>query len=95
MEYLVNGKRFTLSYIELREKYFMFIKMSDKEFLNNLPSAAHFACIVGWLKELPNDAVIGDQGIVHEIIHLIHIPNSNTRNLKEIRKQFKQLLKLD
>ena len=67
--------------------------MTDEEFLNNLPSAAHLACFIGWMKELSLNELVGDQGIVHELIHLM----DNTREIRElpkIRKQFESLLKL-
>lgn len=94
MEYLVDGHKFSLSYQELREKYHEFCIMSDEDFMKSLPAAAHFACIVSWLKELPNDCTIGDKGIVHELIHLMHIPEGNTVTLQQIRELFKKNLEL-
>lgn len=95
IEYVTDsGARYLLSYSELREKYFEFVKMTDAEFLANLPAAAHFACVVGWLKELGPAATIGDEGIVHELVHLMHIPETCGGNLKRIRRSFRDLLML-
>lgn len=94
MEYLVDGKRYVMSYQELREEYRRFCKMGNKEFLENLPAAAHLACIICFLKQIPTSVCLADTGIVHELLHLMHIPEGNTTSLKEVRKLFKKSLKL-
>lgn len=95
MEYLVADEKYLISYAQLKELYQEYCAISDEEFIKKLPEITHFACVVGWFKELPNDATIGDKGIVHELIHLMHIPAEPLVNLKEIRASFKLLLKLD
>lgn len=92
IDYLVGERKYGLSYAELRERYREFCAMSDEEFLRKLPRAAHFACIVGWLKELPADATIGDCGIVHELVHLM--TTGTTTPLANVRSQFALLLEL-
>ena len=89
-----RGGSYGISYSELKEQYYKFIKMDDDDFLANLAAAAHFACIVGWFKEIGIDATIGDTGIVHELIHLIHIPDDASTSLLDVRRQFKELLLL-
>lgn len=95
MDYLVDGKKFVLSYNELKQEYLKYIEMSDKEFIENLPGAAHLACIICYLKEIPTYICLSDKGVLHELIHLMHIPNENTTTLNEIRDVFKITLKLD
>lgn len=92
IDYVVEERRYGLSYSDLRQTYLEFCAMPDEEFLVTLPRAAHLACIIGWLKELPNDATIGDTGIVHEIIHLM--TTGTTTTLAEVRDKFKRLLEL-
>jgi hypothetical protein len=94
MEYVLDNRRYILSYQELKEEYDKFSGMSDEEFTQNLPAAAHLACVICFLKEVPTYICLSDIGIVHELIHLIHIPEGNTTSLKEIRKQFELWLKL-
>ncbi len=94
MRYIVEDSHYGFSYRELKEEYNRHIKMTDEQFLHNLPSAIHLACFISWVKELPNDATIGDKGIVHELAHLLHHGAGNVINLKEIRKSFKETLKL-
>lgn len=95
MDYIVDGKTFTVSYRELREQYHRFVQMPDEEFLRNVPAAAHLACIICYVKEVPGNVCLSDKGVVHELIHLLHIPDVNTSTLAEIRDVFKITLKLD
>lgn len=93
-EHSANPKKYILSYSELREQYRRFVDMTDEEFLRNLPSAIHFACFMGWFKELGAEATLSDKGIVHELAHLLDLEEYRP-NLHGIREQFKTLLKLD
>lgn len=88
-------RRYSIGYSELREQYHAFVRMTDAEFMAKLPSAAHFACVVCWFKEVGLDASVGDRGIVHMLIHLIEHGNTAPNEpLKEVRKLFNSLLKL-
>lgn len=94
MVYLVDDKKYGVSYSELREKYHEFINMPDAQFLKKINEALHFACFVSWFKELSLDQTLGDSGIVHELVHLIDIPDEPLVNLQEIRDKFKTMLVL-
>lgn len=94
MEYLVNGNKYNLSYSDLKEKYITFKNMSDQEFKENLPDAAHLACIICYLKEIPSYNCISDEGIIHELIHLMTCPNEPVVDLQEIRELFNKQLEL-
>lgn len=94
MIYKIANSEYHLSYSDLRELYLQYCGLSDMQFMAKLPEITHFACAVSYLKEIPLEHVVGDQGIVHELVHLMHIPDGNTRTLKEIRKLFKLQLKL-
>lgn len=94
MEYLQNGKRYHLSYQELRESHLQMTRMTDEQFLGALPKAMHLACVLCWLKELPASAVLADDGIIHQLAHLLHIPDEPLIDLTEIRKQFNEQLAL-
>jgi|GEM_PF-1847187 len=89
IEYVIGTSRYDLSYQELKEQYEKFVQMSDEEFLANLPAAAHLACVICWLKEEPGSVVLGDQGIIHELIHLIHMPETCGPDIERIRQCFK------
>ncbi len=94
MEYLVDGAKFSLSYQELRQKHIELCDMSDAEFMDHIPEAAHLACVICFLKETPTYICLSDKGIVHELIHLMHIPQDAEKRLPEIRDTFTKRLKL-
>jgi hypothetical protein len=94
VEYLVNGKRYILHYQELKARYQDFCGMTDEQFLANLPEATHLAVVISWLKELETEDVLSDKGVIHELVHLIHIPESPELNLQEIREAFRIKLML-
>lgn len=94
MEYIIENRKYILSYQQLREDYYKFCQMSDEEFMKNLPAAAHLACVICYLKEVPGYVALCDVGIIHELIHLIHIPEGNTTSLRDIRKLFEERLRL-
>lgn len=93
--YIVNDSEYQVSYTELKKWYYTIRAYTDIEFATNLPEIIHFTCMLCWFKELPMDQVIGDEGIVHQLAHLLHIPNEPIIDLKEIRELFNTLCKLD
>jgi len=95
MEYIVEGLKYNLNYQQLREKHIEMCNIKNAEFVSRLPEALHLACVICYLKELGNESTISDKGIIHELIHLLHIPNEPLVNINEIRKQFKRVLMLN
>ncbi|WP_411835642.1 hypothetical protein ACLBNB_19905 [Pseudomonas chlororaphis subsp. aurantiaca] len=96
MDYIIGGREYSASYQELREEHARFSGMTDQRFLEELPAALHFAVFVCWFKELPSSVVLSDEGIVHQLAHLIHLkgePLVMTR-LGEIRELFNKQLQL-
>lgn len=94
IEYLLNDKRYVLSYSELRDKYQWFIELSDSEFMKRLSEAMHFACIVCWMKEIPSHDCLSDEGVIHQLAHMMHIPEEPLIRLSDVRHQFKTTLEL-
>ena len=84
--------KFSISYGELREHYHNFCDMDDEKFIENIIDALHLACIICYFKETPTEYSLGEEGIVHELIHVVK--NDNVRTLSEIRKDFENILKL-
>jgi hypothetical protein len=93
IEYVLDGRKYGFDYQELRNTHIELCRITDKEFMKRLPEAAHLACIICFLKGTGHWAV-ADTGIVHELIHLMHIPKGNTATLYDIRKLFEEQLKL-
>jgi len=94
MIYLVNGIQYSLSYKELKNHYIDFISMDDQEFVSKLPIASHLACMICFLKEIPTENCLSDEGIIHELIHLMSIPKEELLDITEIRELFKNQLEL-
>ena len=94
IEYVLDGRKFTFSYREIREEYYRFCQMTDEDFMKEIAGAAHLACVICFFKEIPTYIALSDIGIVHELVHMIHIPDGNTTSLREIRKLFEESLKL-
>lgn len=92
MEYLVEGTKYKLSYSDLKEKYILTVQLSDNEFIEQLPKALHLACIICYLKEIPTYVCLSDKGIIHELTHLLHIPEQT--DIKQVRQLFKKQLEL-
>jgi hypothetical protein len=94
MHYITNGKRYSISYKELKYHYNSLVSMDDQTFMENIPTALHIACIISFFKELSNDCTLGDEGIVHQLVHILTGDLGPTR-LSDVREQFQILLKLD
>lgn len=94
MEYLVEGLRYSLSYKDLRKRYNEMIELSDEDFLERLPEALHLACVICYLKETPIEHALSDMGVIHELVHLLHIKEDTLADLPRIRLVFKNVLEL-
>lgn len=94
MQYLVNNKKYILSYQELKSKHNELCELPLNEFLNHIPRAIHLACIIGYLKELGDECMVSDEGIVHRLVHLLDKTVDSEYEAKETFEQFKEILKL-
>ena len=94
MEYVLDDKKFSFSYKQLKEQYLKFKEMSEEEFFSDIPCLLHFACFVGWIKELGNDFLFFDVGIIHELVHLLEKDVETVLTKEELRDKFLTLLEL-
>ena len=94
MEYVLDDKKFSYSYKQLKEQYLKFKEMSEEEFFSDIPRLLHFACFVGWIKELGNECLISDVGIIHELVHLLEKDVEMVSTKEELRGKFLTLLEL-
>lgn len=95
MEYIVDDKKYSLSYQELKEHYLNFVSMSDAEFIININKALHLACIISFLKETPSYILLCDTGLIHEMVHYLNEDTRPTIDIQKIRELFNFWLKLD
>lgn len=84
---LPSGK-YSLSYQSLRDDYVRYSLMSDEEFLGNIVNVLHFACVTCWLKEMNSQHVLSDEGIIHELVHLLPDSTGTSTGLEKIRDLF-------
>lgn len=91
IQYSLDGRKYTVSYQQLREEHHRFTNMDDDVFRLNIPDALHLACIICWLKERSHTC-LGDTGIIHQLVHLL--TNPETEDFHAIRKQFENELTL-
>lgn len=94
MEYISDGRKFSLSYSELKEKYLEFIDMEAEEFMENIHDALHLAVIICFLKEIPTYVCLIDTGIIHELTHLLKGRDYTTTEVEDIIELFKETLEL-
>ena len=94
MEYLVNNTKYSFSYKELKQTHLRFCDMDDAEFRDNLPDALHLACVICFLKETPTYICLSDEGIIHQLTHLVAGNEGPSVKFKPIRELFKQQLEL-
>lgn len=94
MDYKVGDSTFTFSYQEVREQYLILCGMTDDEFRAAIPRALHLACFICFVKEIPSYVCLRDDGIVHQLAHLLHIPDSTEPEFQAIRELFKDQLAL-
>ena len=97
MIYVIDdGSKYSLDYSSLRDDYWKYKNMSDEDFIENIVDILHFCCVVSYLKQLSAEVVLIDNGIIHELIHLLA---EDTRNdalyrLKKIRLLFNKVMEL-
>jgi hypothetical protein len=83
---------YLLSYSSLREDYLRYTMMSDEDFTADLLNILHFTCITCWMKEKRAQYLLGDTGLIHELVHLLLARDSvefttNTK-LSTVREMF-------
>ena len=78
-------------------KFQDYSKYGYKRFMENLPEIAHQVAFLSFINMkagfLTTEDVIGDAGVLHEIIHLNHFKDSKSFNHRKIYKEIKILLK--
>jgi hypothetical protein len=94
MEYLINGNKYNLSYSDLRERYNEICSLSLQSFLARIPEILHLSCMISFLKEVPSYTTLGDEGLIHELKQLLHIPDEPLVCAEKIKKQFEEEMKL-
>lgn len=94
MTYLSGKTQYNFVYSDLTELFNKYSAMTDEEFMKNLIEILHFSCFISYLKGYGVEMTLSDEGIIHQLVHLLHIPDEPVINLQEIRIQFNNLIKI-
>ena len=90
--YKVGNKRFLYDKKSLKFSFNTYKEYSNEEFLENIVDILHFAVFACWLKEIPGDDCLSDDGIVHELVHLLKENTIKHVDLEKIRTKFNKTL---
>lgn len=99
MEYLEtefngNKRRVILHYQELKEDYLKIKEYSNEEFKEKLLEILHTTCIICHLKEIPSYNLVGDCGLIHEIVHVLNNTETFHSSIDNIREMWNSMCKL-
>lgn len=99
IEYMFeDGSKYGFSYSSAKEEYHRFKSMDDETFFapDNFIEALHFACFISFIKELPNACTLSDKGIIHQMVHILHLKSDVCiqGERETIRERFNSLLEL-
>lgn len=91
-----GGDTYSFDYQELKRDYIRFSNLTDEQFMAQLPAVLHYAVFVCWVKGLQARWVLADDGIIHQLVHLLHIGSDPiiSDQLPEIRALFCEQLEL-
>jgi len=90
--YKVGDKEFVYDHKSLQYAFSTYQRYTNEEFLENIVDILHFAVYVCWLKEIPSDECLADDGIIHELVHLLQENTIKHSDLENIRKNFNKTL---
>lgn len=91
-EYKVGDRTFVYDKKSLSQSFDLYSSYTDLEFLENIVDILHYAVYACWVKEISSDDCLADDGIVHELVHLLQKNTIDHSNLQEIRKKFNKTL---
>lgn len=91
-EYKVGDRTFVYDKKSLSQSFDTYSSYTDIEFLENIIDILHYAVYACWVKEISSDDCLADDGIVHELVHLLQKNTIGHSNLKQIRKKFNETL---
>lgn len=100
-QYQNGGHTYSFSYKDLKSQFEDYEKLSDSEFMADLPNITHFAVFVCWFKQLKTADVLSDTGLIHELVHLMTLEGygqgvdwESGTPLQSIRKLFNDTCRL-
>lgn len=92
IKYKVGDRTFVLDKKSIVRSYEKYCQMSDEDFLADLINIMHFAVYVCYIKNIPSKDILSDDGLIHELVHLMQDNTRKFVDLKKIRKNFNKTL---
>lgn len=89
----LEATHYSFSYRELQRDYRRYVALTDAEFIAQVVPILHFAVFVCWLKEASLD-VLADNGLLHELVHLLDPNALGMVDLAEVRRIFRTVCEL-
>lgn len=95
MDYIIediyNDKKiFNFNYQELIQEYNYIESLNEEDFFNNIPKILHTVCFISYLKNIPSYILLCDEGLIHELIHVLdNTIEKNTFNFNKLKKMLK------
>ena len=74
-----------------------YLNVDDETFINNLPTLIHYVTYVSWIAlrvgVVPLDFIMGDFGVLHELVHLLTKtnPGLTSTDIKEVKEKIRHL----
>jgi hypothetical protein len=90
--YKIGDRKFVYDEKSLKQNFNKYKKYNNEKFLENIVDILHFATYVCWIKEISSDECLSDDGIIHELIHLLKENTIKHTNIENIRKKFNKVL---
>jgi len=91
-EYSIGETKYVFDKKRLKHLYNKYLNYSDQEFQDDAIDILHFACYVSWLKEIDANELLADDGLIHELVHLLKQNTRNYVNIETLREKFDKLL---
>lgn len=85
-----DKRKFVLNDKELLAEHKVWSKASNEYWMDNLPALLHYtvACAFIYRNKLNVVDMVSDVGILHELIHLLHLKDEPLCNIENVRSLF-------
>lgn len=98
MEYTLQtpkgeNRTYTYNPSELVAEYNSICSMSVEQFRLNISKVLHYSVFACYIFNIPSKDVCSDQGLLHQLIHLVDIPDEPLVQASEIQQLFATTIK--
>lgn len=94
IQYTTGGKSYNFDYQEMKKLYNQVCLFPEEIFIERLKDILHLACTICYFKGLSLEETLGDEGVIHQIAHLMDIPEEPIISVTRVRELFEYHCKL-